>query len=78
MVAHAVRRGIGAQILACFLADPDPALRRIAPLEEMFRLDMWLLTLANLRTSSRIRAFMDHMAEALTAHRDALAGGPIP
>ncbi|MEM9305374.1 MAG: LysR family transcriptional regulator, partial [Pseudomonadota bacterium] len=56
--------------------DPDDNLRRIAPLEENFRLDLWVLTLAELRTNSRIRAFMGHMADALRANRDALAGRP--
>ncbi|MEX1362482.1 MAG: LysR family transcriptional regulator [Nannocystaceae bacterium] len=74
LVAHAIRSGIGAQILPCFLADPDPLLQRIAPLDDRFRLDLWLLTLPELRTNSRVRAFTQHMADALTEHRDALAG----
>lgn len=73
--AHAIRAGIGVQILPCFLADPDPHLHRIAPLDETFKLDLWLLTLPELCTNSRIRAFMDHMADALSTHRVALAGG---
>lgn len=72
--AHAVRRGMGAQILPCFIGDPDPELVRIAPLDPTFRMDLWLLTLPELRTNSRVRAFLDHMAEALGAHREALAG----
>ncbi|MDJ0657806.1 MAG: LysR family transcriptional regulator [Xanthomonadales bacterium] len=78
---HAIRAGMGAQILPCFLADPDPDLQRIAPLDDTFRLDLWLLTLAELRANSRVRAFMGHMADALGAHRDALAGrrvGTVP
>ena len=74
LVAHAIRAGIGAQILPCFLADPDPLLHRITPLDETFRLDLWLLTLPELRTNSRVRAFTEHMADALSAHRGALAG----
>lgn len=74
LVAHAIRAGIGAQILPCFLADPDPLLHRIAPLDETFRLDLWLLTLPELRTNSRVRAFTEHMADALSAHRAALTG----
>ncbi len=72
--AHAIRAGLGAQILPCFLADRDQDLQRIAPLEDTFRLDLWVLTLAELRTSSRVRAFMSHMADALGVHRHALAG----
>ena len=73
-MAHAVRSGIGVQILPCLLADAEPLLQRIAPLDDLFRLDLWLLTLPELRTNSRIRAFMEHMAEALSAHRPALTG----
>lgn len=76
IMAEAVRASIGAQLLPCVLADPDPSLRRIAPLDDSFRLGVWLLTLPELRTNSRVRAFMDHMAEALTAGRAALAGRP--
>lgn len=74
LIAHAIRAGIGAQILPCFLADPDPRLRRIAPLDETFRLNLWLLTLPELRTNSRVRAFTEHMADALSAHRGVLSG----
>ena len=75
LIAHAIRSGIGVQLLPCFLADPDPLLQRAADFDETFRVDLWLLTTPNLRTNSRIRAFMDHMADALLPHRDALAGG---
>jgi DNA-binding transcriptional LysR family regulator len=74
LMAHAVRSGIGAQILPCLLADADPSLQRLTPLDDVFRLDLWLLTLPELRTNSRVRAFMEHMIEALSTHRDAFAG----
>ncbi|MEM9190338.1 MAG: LysR family transcriptional regulator [Myxococcota bacterium] len=74
LMTHAVRSGIGAQILPCFLADAEPQLTRIAPLEDLFQLGLWLLTLPELRTNSRVRAFMDHLAEALSQRRDALTG----
>lgn len=78
LMAHAVRSGIGAQILPCVLGDPDPELQRIAPLDDLFRLDLWLLTLPELRTNSRVRAFMDHVPDALASHRATLAGTPTP
>jgi DNA-binding transcriptional LysR family regulator len=74
LMAHAVRSGIGAQILPCVLADADPFLQRLSPLQDLFRLDLWLLTLPELRSNSRVRAFMEHMSEALRSHRDALTG----
>jgi len=77
LMAHAVRSGVGAQILPCLLADADPLLQRLTPLDDVFRLDLWLLTLPELRTNSRVRAFMEHMSEALKAHRDALTGESV-
>lgn len=74
LMARAVRAGIGAQILPCALGDADPELERIAALDELFRLDLWLLTLPELRTNSRVRAFMDHMPLALAKHRALLTG----
>lgn len=77
LMAHAIRSGVGVQILPCVLADAYPDLERIAPLDPIFRLDVWLLTLPELRGNSRIRAFMEHMGEAISANRAALAGtGP--
>ncbi|MEN0067622.1 MAG: LysR family transcriptional regulator [Myxococcota bacterium] len=75
LMAHVVRAGMGAQLLPCLLADPDPQLCRIAPLDESFRLGVWLLTLPELRTNSRVRAFMAHMGEAVAARRHILQGG---
>jgi DNA-binding transcriptional LysR family regulator len=75
VMIDAVRAGIGAQLLPCVLADVDPQLRRIAPLDPAFHVDLWLLTLQELRTNSRVRAFLSHMADALTARRAALEGG---
>lgn len=74
VTAHAIRAGLGVQILPCFLADPDPVLRRIAPLDALFRLDLWVLTLAELRGNSRVRVFMDHVAAAFRGYESALTG----
>lgn len=56
----AVRAGVGASFLPVAEAALDPNLVRIGPLEDITR-DLWVLTLAELRTSTRVRAFMDHM-----------------
>jgi DNA-binding transcriptional LysR family regulator len=57
----AVSAGFGAHFLACFEGDADSSLKRIGPVHESFRRGVWLLTLTELRTTSRVRAFMDHM-----------------
>ncbi|WP_437643999.1 LysR family transcriptional regulator [Sorangium sp. So ce362] len=64
---EAVAAGIGAHFLACIAADGDPRLARIGPIDPAFDRDLWLLTLPELRNVNRIRAFMEHMAEALSA-----------
>ena len=74
MMAQAVRQGLGAQLLPCILADRDADLVRIAPLDPLFRVEVWLLTLPELRSNRRVRAFLAHMAEAFVARRNDLAG----
>ncbi len=70
----AAKAGIGAGVLPCFMADPDPAFHRItAPIGEAGSA-LWLLTHEDLRRTARVRAFMDFMADALTADIDLLEG----
>jgi DNA-binding transcriptional LysR family regulator len=64
-IQEAVAAGVGAHFLACVAADSDARLVRIGPVNPVFDRDLWLLTLPELRHMSRVRAFMDHMAEAL-------------
>jgi DNA-binding transcriptional LysR family regulator len=76
---YAVRRralstGIGVHFLPCFDGDADPGLVRLGvPLTDEAR-DLWVLTLPELRNSSRIRAFMEHVHAAFKPHQRALAG----
>lgn len=73
--AHATARaGIGLAALPCAIADPDPALARVASLPQDFALDLWLLTHADLRHTARIRIFMDFMAAALADDAALLEG----
>jgi DNA-binding transcriptional LysR family regulator len=66
VLRHVIAAGIGAHFLACFEGDQDPELRRIGPIESSYSRDVWLLTLPELRNTSRIRAFLDHVAESTT------------
>jgi DNA-binding transcriptional LysR family regulator len=76
---YAVRRralssGIGVHFLPCFDGDADPGLVRLGvPLTDEAR-DLWVLTLPELRNSSRVRAFMEHVHAAFKPHQRALAG----
>ncbi|UJR82909.1 LysR family transcriptional regulator [Sandaracinus amylolyticus] len=62
VMRQAIAAGIGVHFLATFDGDSDPALRRIGPVAPGFERDVWLLTLPDLRSTSRVRAFMDHVA----------------
>lgn len=58
-----VASGMGVHFLAVFEGDEDGRLERIGPVDATFNRDIWLLTLADLKQSSRVRAFLDHMHE---------------
>ncbi len=70
--------GIGASFAACFEADAHPDLVRVSAIQRSFAHDVWLLTLRELRSTSRIRAFMDHVTEGFVARRGALEGERSP
>lgn len=71
---RALLAGIGVHFLPCFDGDAEPGLVRLgARLIEEAR-NLWILTLPELRNSSRIRAFMDHVHSAFKPHQRALEG----
>ncbi|MBB3141051.1 LysR family transcriptional regulator [Halomonas organivorans] len=70
----AVRDGLGRAVLPCYLADAEPALERLgAPIPELAT-GLWLLTHPDLRRVARVKAFMEHLAEALEARVSRLGG----
>ncbi|MPZ40519.1 MAG: LysR family transcriptional regulator [Rhizobiales bacterium] len=78
MAAHALaREGVGIAALPCYLADPDPRLKRLSPPIDAMSSSIWLLTHPDLKRVARIRAFLDFIATALTAHRRAFEGRPV-
>ena len=72
-VRASVRAGLGVHALPRFEAERDPTLVCVDPGFEIGR-DLWVLTLAELRTNTRVRAFMDHVYAELGA-RDSARGG---
>ena len=60
-VYDVVAAGLGAHLLSTIDGERDPSLVRIAPVDPSYSRDLWLLTLNELRSTSRVRAFMDHM-----------------
>jgi DNA-binding transcriptional LysR family regulator len=61
----AVRAGIGATRMACFLGDSDPDLARVPGMPIFTQQPLWVLTHADLRNVPRIRVFLDFVTEKL-------------
>jgi DNA-binding transcriptional LysR family regulator len=62
LLREVIAAGVGIHFLACVEGDAEPRLQRIGPVVEEYARDVWLLTLPELRHTSRVRAFLDHMA----------------
>ncbi|HEU0098313.1 MAG TPA: LysR family transcriptional regulator [Allosphingosinicella sp.] len=68
-IMAAASSGMGLAVLPCYLADPEPGLRRISePIPEL-ETDFWLLVHEDLRKTARVRAFSDFIFAELTALR---------
>lgn len=63
----ALREGMGVSILPCFMGDPDPRLVRYADPRPEWDLGLWLLLHPDLKRTTRVLAFRNHMMEAITA-----------
>ncbi|WP_421748996.1 LysR family transcriptional regulator [Cognatishimia sp.] len=61
----AVRAGIGATRMACFLGDSDPALARVPGMPMFTQQPLWVLTHADLKDVPRIRVFLDFATQRL-------------
>ena len=71
----AAAAGLGVAVLPCYLADPEPGVRRVLPpLPELTR-ELWLITHKALKGTARVRAFMDVIGNGL---RRRLAAPDIP
>ncbi len=70
----AAKDGIGLAVLPCYLADPERDLVRVLGPVDDLTTELWLITHQDLRGTARIRAFMDHVGEAL-ARRGAMFAG---
>lgn len=58
---EAVRRGIGATILPCFIGDSDPQLSRLPLGEIVSSRDIWLLVHSDVRRVARVRTFLEFL-----------------
>lgn len=70
----AARAGLGLAMLPCYLGDREPELVRVSARPPTPARDIWILTHADLRRTSRIRAVMQFAEEALRADKPLLTG----
>ena len=70
----ALRAGLGATRMPCFLGDTDPLLARVPDLPLMPYPPIWVLTHADLRHVPRIATFSRFVSDALRAERAKFAG----
>ncbi len=71
----AVRNGAGIGFISCIEGDAA-GLVRLRPIEKNFGMDVWMLTHPDLRSTARVRAFMDEIGGVLRGWRRAWAGIP--
>jgi DNA-binding transcriptional LysR family regulator len=74
MLQHAVRSGVGAGILPCFLGDKDPGLVRVSQPIAVLNSDIWLIVHRDLRKAEGIRIAGDWVAEQFKARQFLLSG----
>jgi DNA-binding transcriptional LysR family regulator len=61
----AAQVGIGLAVLPCYLADAEEGLRRLLPPIPALTRELWLITHVDLRHTARVRAFFQHVGDAL-------------
>jgi DNA-binding transcriptional LysR family regulator len=77
LVLHeAAAAGAGLAVLPCYLADPDPALRRVGTVRPEVAADQWLLVHDDLRSLPRVRAVIDVLVQLFQEERGAIEGRP--
>jgi DNA-binding transcriptional LysR family regulator len=69
-----VRAGLGIALLPCYLADRDPAVRRISAVMPEVASELWIVTHEDLKNTARIRAFLAHIGDAIAAARRSFEG----
>jgi len=70
----AVRAGIGATRMPCFLGDSDPLLQRLAGVSTFDYAGIWVLTHSGLRDVKRIEIFMQFVSSRLRQLRSLFGG----
>lgn len=72
----AVRNGLGAGFLPCFIADAEPGLVRLGGVVPEASAVLWILTHPDLRRNAKVRALVDHLQAELLLVRQRIEGHP--
>ncbi|MEP9390476.1 LysR substrate-binding domain-containing protein [Mesorhizobium sp. KR9-304] len=70
----AVRAGIGAAVLPCYLGDLESDLIRLFEPVACTKRELWIVTYSELKRTARIRAFFDIVGDALVDDRALVTG----
>lgn len=73
-MAEAIAEGVGVGPLPCFIASRFPSLVRLYDPPGQTPPGLWILTHPDLRSSARVRAFMDHVGHELARRRSLFEG----
>ena len=74
LTLSAIREGMGVSFLPCFMGDTDPLLQRYRDPDPEHNLGLWILLHADLKHTSRVVAFRDHMLHSVESERDLFEG----
>jgi DNA-binding transcriptional LysR family regulator len=72
----AVSAGLGIALLPCYLADRDPAVRRMSGVLPDLASELWIVTHQDLKNTARIRAFLASVGDAIATERRRFEGQP--
>ena len=70
----AIREGLGVSILPCFMGDADPLLARYCDPDPAYNLGLWLLLHPDLKRTTRVLAFRDHMEQSILEQKNLFEG----
>jgi DNA-binding transcriptional LysR family regulator len=74
VLTEATRAGAGFAVLPCYLADPDPSLKRVGGVISDVFAEQWLLVHRDLRALPRVRAVMDFVVDLFRRERALIEG----
>lgn len=70
----AIQEGLGVAFLPCFIGDENPELERYCEPDPSHNLGLWILFHPDLKGTTRILAFRDHMSESIDEIRQSFEG----